>query len=457
MLLVASRREAPIVARAAVERRALRVAGDRAALPEPRLARRRARSRPSRISCSSRAGLGRSSSAPRARAPGAARPRSRSSTSIRRSGAGTASCTPSAQARNAVLLTAVAGLVVGAARRSGRSAHGRSRGSAAPPRRVVFALAGLAALAGVVAAGPHVPPPGAAAAQAWHDFKVTKPATQTSYFANWPRREPLRRLARRDRRVQGQADPRRRRRQLRSRLPAASGAARRSPSIRTASSCACSRRPGSSAPSSSSASWGARRVASPLYRLPVSKQAVAGTALTMAVYWFVHGSVDWFWEIPALGGVAFMCLGIATSLTCRAAAAVRISAAACATLLDRRPRGRRSGCRRRATRCRGSPRRRRVRAATSWRQDPRRRYARLRHRGAAEPALRRAEGRRRRDRQSPQRPRADAVGVHRGVEARSTRLVRAPRAGRRRLSSRAGATWRSASSPRRTGSIRSSP
>jgi tetratricopeptide (TPR) repeat protein len=65
-----------------------------------------------------------------------------------------------------------------------------------------------------------------------------------------------------------------------------------------------------------------------LYRISVSKQAVAGTALTMAAYWFVHGSVDWFWEIPALGGVAFLCLGIATSLATPHAAASKTSRAA---------------------------------------------------------------------------------------------------------------------------------
>jgi tetratricopeptide (TPR) repeat protein len=31
----------------------------------------------------------------------------------------------------------------------------------------------------------------------------------------------------------------------------------------------------------------------------------------VAGYWLVHGSVDWFWEIPVLGGLAFVCFGIA--------------------------------------------------------------------------------------------------------------------------------------------------
>jgi O-antigen ligase len=36
-----------------------------------------------------------------------------------------------------------------------------------------------------------------------------------------------------------------------------------------------------------------------------------GLALVVAGYWLVHGSVDWFWEIPVLAGLAFVCFGIA--------------------------------------------------------------------------------------------------------------------------------------------------
>jgi O-antigen ligase len=43
--------------------------------------------------------------------------------------------------------------------------------------------------------------------------------------------------------------------------------------------------------------------------------AAAGTAAF--VYWFVHGSVDWFWELPALGGTAFALLGLAAGLAPR--------------------------------------------------------------------------------------------------------------------------------------------
>jgi hypothetical protein len=113
-----------------------------------------------------------------------------------------------------------------------------------------------------------------------------------------------------------------------------------------------------------------------LYRLPVSKQAVAGTALTMAVYWVVHGSVDWFWEIPALGGVAFVCLGVATGLVAppvasgqRLSRSVRnlltggvISVAAVVAVAYGLP---------------WLAAEETVRAATSWRQDPGGAYSRL--------------------------------------------------------------------------------
>jgi tetratricopeptide (TPR) repeat protein len=48
-------------------------------------------------------------------------------------------------------------------------------------------------------------------------------------------------------------------------------------------------------------------------------QAAAAGALAAFVYWFVHGSVDWFWEIPALGGAAFALLGLAAGLAPRRA------------------------------------------------------------------------------------------------------------------------------------------
>jgi O-antigen ligase len=41
-----------------------------------------------------------------------------------------------------------------------------------------------------------------------------------------------------------------------------------------------------------------------------SSALVAGCATAFA-YWLIHGSVDWLWEFPALGGAAFSLLGIA--------------------------------------------------------------------------------------------------------------------------------------------------
>lgn len=40
-------------------------------------------------------------------------------------------------------------------------------------------------------------------------------------------------------------------------------------------------------------------------------RGTAAAAAMVFVYWFVHGSVDWFWELPALGGAAFAFLGLA--------------------------------------------------------------------------------------------------------------------------------------------------
>ena len=39
-----------------------------------------------------------------------------------------------------------------------------------------------------------------------------------------------------------------------------------------------------------------------------------GSCLTIFAYWFAHGSIDWFWEIPALAAPAFAFLGLATSV-----------------------------------------------------------------------------------------------------------------------------------------------
>lgn len=42
--------------------------------------------------------------------------------------------------------------------------------------------------------------------------------------------------------------------------------------------------------------------------------ATAGAATITFLYWFIHGSADWFWEFPALGAAAFAMLGVAASL-----------------------------------------------------------------------------------------------------------------------------------------------
>ena len=44
---------------------------------------------------------------------------------------------------------------------------------------------------------------------------------------------------------------------------------------------------------------------------------IAGAALLPLVVWLVHGSVDWFWEIPALTGPALGFLGVAAALGAR--------------------------------------------------------------------------------------------------------------------------------------------
>jgi hypothetical protein len=46
---------------------------------------------------------------------------------------------------------------------------------------------------------------------------------------------------------------------------------------------------------------------------PLGRQ-VAGIALLPLVVWLIHGSVDWFWEIPALSGPALGFLGMACAL-----------------------------------------------------------------------------------------------------------------------------------------------
>jgi hypothetical protein len=48
--------------------------------------------------------------------------------------------------------------------------------------------------------------------------------------------------------------------------------------------------------------------------IPALARAAAATALFPLAVWLIHGSVDWFWEIPALSGPALGFLGMATAL-----------------------------------------------------------------------------------------------------------------------------------------------
>ena len=55
----------------------------------------------------------------------------------------------------------------------------------------------------------------------------------------------------------------------------------------------------------------------PLRSRSRSARGLAAAALVSAFYWLLHGSVDWFWEIPPLGATAFAFLGLAISLSGR--------------------------------------------------------------------------------------------------------------------------------------------
>jgi hypothetical protein len=44
-------------------------------------------------------------------------------------------------------------------------------------------------------------------------------------------------------------------------------------------------------------------------------RGAAGVALLPLMVWLIHGSVDWFWEMPALSGLAFAFLGMAGALS----------------------------------------------------------------------------------------------------------------------------------------------
>jgi tetratricopeptide (TPR) repeat protein len=49
--------------------------------------------------------------------------------------------------------------------------------------------------------------------------------------------------------------------------------------------------------------------------------AAPSAGVAAFVYWVVHGTIDWFWEFPALGAPAFALLGLAAALLPRPAAA----------------------------------------------------------------------------------------------------------------------------------------
>jgi O-antigen ligase/polysaccharide polymerase Wzy-like membrane protein len=279
-----------------------------------------------------------------------------------------------AHARNAVLLTAIAGLAAGAiiAVLDRRLAAPRLRRSAT---RGVYVVCGLAVVALVVGLALALRHPEQRLTRTWQDFKVTKPTTKTSYFANGVggNRYDIWRVALnefRDKPLLGvgvdnfEADYLQERRSQEEPLYPHSVELRLLSQTGLVGAALFLGFLGALAVS-------VRR----LNRIPVSRQAVAGTGLAMAVYWLVHGSVDWFWEIPALAGVAFACLGIATSLALEAAPPVRtprhlrtlLTAVLCAT----------GAVVAVAYSLPWLAAEESVRAATTWRQDPRAAYDRL--------------------------------------------------------------------------------
>jgi O-antigen ligase len=71
--------------------------------------------------------------------------------------------------------------------------------------------------------------------------------------------------------------------------------------------------------------------------------AAAAAATASFVYWLVHGTIDWFWEFPALGGPAFALLGLAAGLLPRRSGPTRRSARRSTRGPARRPRELRAG------------------------------------------------------------------------------------------------------------------
>ena len=54
--------------------------------------------------------------------------------------------------------------------------------------------------------------------------------------------------------------------------------------------------------------------AAALRRSAAPVRAVAAASLALACYWLLHGSVDWFWELPAVTAPAFALLGLAAAV-----------------------------------------------------------------------------------------------------------------------------------------------
>jgi hypothetical protein len=217
-------------------------------------------------------------------------------------------------ARNAVLVAALAGAVcsLALAVADRRLPLPRLR---AGSRYAIFALAAAGVAAGVALAGVHLEHPEARLRKAWRDFKVTQPRTQTSYFAKglggnrydiWRVavdefvRHPAagiggdnfqaQYLAHRATDLETPKYPH----SLELRILSQTGVVGAVLFAAFLAACAAA----------------LRRVR----RLPGDERAWSAVGIVVFAYWFVHGSVDWFWEIPALGGAAFLCLGTAAAL-----------------------------------------------------------------------------------------------------------------------------------------------
>ena len=160
--------------------------------------------------------------------------------------------------------------------------------------------------------------------------------------------------------------------------------------------------------------------------------AVAAAALASGVYWLVHGSIDWLWEIPALGASALALLGLASGLArSKPRVAVRIRGP-----IGSAAGGRRSSSlsRRRLVRAAGpcGDRARTGRAGMAGLARPSALAPRARPR--TEPSQRAGRRRRRNPGAARRRHRTGPRGVSASARAESPRLVRPPptRAARRR-------------------------